>query len=75
MLEALAGFVASFLASLAKVWLAEMRRTSADNETGRLRAELAHCRETLGRERAMHEIALRGSTRETLLQRLGEGGA
>lgn len=75
MLEALGGFVISFLASLAQGWLEEMRRAAADSDLGRLRAELAHLKETLARERVMHEIALRESTRGETLQRLGEGSA
>lgn len=73
MLEALAGFVVSFLAKFLLEWLGENSKTANEQEIGRLRAELDHAREALRRQQAIAEIAARLSTRAEVLARLEEG--
>lgn len=75
MLEALGGFVASFLAKLMLGWIEASRKSQADAETGRLRSELDHALEALKKQQAMAEIAARLATRADVLARLEEGSA
>lgn len=75
MLEALAGFAVSFLAKLLLGLIGEARKTSAEQETGRLRSELDHALDALRRQQAMAEIAARLTTRAEVLARLEEGSA
>lgn len=75
MLEAIASFAVSFLASLLLEWIGERRETAREQEAGRLRSELDHALEALRRQQAMAEIAARFSTRAEVLARLEEGSA
>ncbi len=75
MLEALAGFVVSFLAKLLLEWMREGSRTTGEQEIGRLRSELDRALEALRKQQVMAEIAARLSTRADVLARLKEGSA
>lgn len=73
MLEAIAGFVVSFLAKVLIEWIGASRKSASEQEIGRLRSELDHALEALKRQQAMAEIAARLSTREDMLARLEKG--
>lgn len=73
MLEAIAGFVVSFLAKALIEWIGISRKSAGEQEIGRLRSELDHALEVLKKQQTMAEIAARLSTREDVLARLEEG--
>lgn len=75
MLEALAGFVVSFLTKLLLEWTSENKKTASEQEVGRLRSELDHALEALRRQQAIAEVAARLATRADVLARLEEGSA
>lgn len=75
MLEALTGFVLSFLAKALSEWIGESRKTASEQEIGRLRSELDHALAALKRQQTLAEIASQLASREEILARLEEGRA
>lgn len=75
MLEALTGFILSFLAKALSEWIGESRKTASDQEIGRLRSELDHTLAALKRQQTLAEIASQLASREEILARLEEGRA